>query len=173
MQEYANKIELMHEIEKTFHLFIREFADVTEAQQNLIVEGVDRTPAQMIAYQLGWMGLLLSWEKCEKNGQTVVTPAPGYKWNQLGGLYQSFYETYQEDSIRDLEQHFADKVKEILDWIQTLPENVLFQQSQRQWASSTPSNWPVWKWIHINTVAPFQSFRTKIRKWKKQNTTIC
>ena len=53
MQEYANKIELMHEIEKTFHLFIREFADVTEAQQNLIVEGVDRTPAQMIAYQLG------------------------------------------------------------------------------------------------------------------------
>ncbi len=173
MQEYANKIELMHEIEKTSHLFIREFADVTEAQKNLIVEGVDRTPAQMIAYQLGWMSLLLSWEKDEKNGQTVVTPAPGYKWNQLGGLYQSFYETYQEDSIRDLEQHFADKVKEILDWIQTLPENVLFQQSQRQWASSTPSNWPVWKWIHINTVAPFQSFRTKIRKWKKQNTTIC
>ncbi|MDU5101023.1 MAG: ClbS/DfsB family four-helix bundle protein, partial [Clostridium butyricum] len=23
------------------------------------------------------------------------------------------------------------------------------------------------KWIHINTVAPFKSFRTKIRKWKK------
>ncbi|MER2002308.1 MAG: ClbS/DfsB family four-helix bundle protein, partial [Carnobacterium inhibens] len=24
-----------------------------------------------------------------------------------------------------------------------------------------------WKWIHINTVAPFTNFRTKIRKWKK------
>ncbi|KWZ73162.1 hypothetical protein HMPREF3198_01521 [Winkia neuii] len=30
-----------------------------------------------------------------------------------------------------------------------------------------PSAWPVWKWVHINTVAPFTTFRTKIRKWKK------
>lgn len=36
-----------------------------------------------------------------------------------------------------------------------------------EWASSTPSKWRVWKWIHINIVAPFKSFRTKIRKWKK------
>ncbi|MGO3317954.1 MAG: ClbS/DfsB family four-helix bundle protein, partial [Leuconostoc carnosum] len=26
---------------------------------------------------------------------------------------------------------------------------------------------PVWKWVHINSVAPFGTFRTKIRKWKK------
>lgn len=37
------------------------------------------------------------------------------------------------------------------------------------WAASTPSNWPVWKWVHINTVAPFKSFRSKIRKWKRLN----
>nr|WP_231284711.1 ClbS/DfsB family four-helix bundle protein [Leptotrichia hofstadii] len=46
-------------------------------------------------------------------------------------------------------------------------EKELFKQNQRQWASTTPSNWPIWKWIHINTVAPFKTFRTKIRKWKK------
>ncbi|WP_072873612.1 ClbS/DfsB family four-helix bundle protein [Hoylesella oralis] len=27
--------------------------------------------------------------------------------------------------------------------------------------------WEVYKFIHINTVAPFCMFRTKIRKWKK------
>jgi len=27
--------------------------------------------------------------------------------------------------------------------------------------------WEVYKFIHVNTVAPFGSFRTKIRKWKK------
>jgi len=27
--------------------------------------------------------------------------------------------------------------------------------------------WEVYKFIHVNTVAPFGSCRTKIRKWKK------
>ena len=27
--------------------------------------------------------------------------------------------------------------------------------------------WEEYKFIHVNTVAPFGSFRTKIRKWKK------
>nr|WP_283777497.1 ClbS/DfsB family four-helix bundle protein [Paenibacillus sp. J2TS4] len=38
---------------------------------------------------------------------------------------------------------------------------------QKKWAASTPANWSIWKWIHINTVAPFKTFRTKIRKWKR------
>ncbi|MFZ3195383.1 MAG: ClbS/DfsB family four-helix bundle protein, partial [Bacillus mycoides] len=41
-----------------------------------------------------------------------------------------------------------------------------FQSEQRKWAT-TKAMWPVWKWVHINTVAPFMNFRTKIRKWKK------
>ena len=44
----------------------------------------------------------------------------------------------------------------------------LFEPGHRQWASSTPSAWPVWKWIHVNTVAPFTSFRMKIRRWKRE-----
>ncbi len=27
--------------------------------------------------------------------------------------------------------------------------------------------WEVYKFIHVNTAAPFGTFRTKIRKWKK------
>ncbi|HFN5447097.1 TPA: ClbS/DfsB family four-helix bundle protein, partial [Enterococcus faecium] len=27
--------------------------------------------------------------------------------------------------------------------------------------------WEVYKFIHVNTVAPFGTFRTKIRKWKR------
>lgn len=36
----------------------------------------------------------------------------------------------------------------------------------RNW-SSNKAQWPIWKWIHINSVAPFKNFRTKIRRWKK------
>ena len=43
--------------------------------------------------------MLLSWEEQEQRGLTVQTPAEGYKWNQLGALYQSFYQTYGQMSL--------------------------------------------------------------------------
>ena len=82
-------------------------------------------------------------------------------------FYKSFYKKYENYSIKKLIAEFNITVKKITDLIEIYTEKELFDQNQRQWASSTPSNWPIWKWIHINTVAPFKTFRTKIRKWKK------
>ncbi|MEA5136086.1 MAG: ClbS/DfsB family four-helix bundle protein [Candidatus Fimivivens sp.] len=167
MQAYSDKKALVAEIEKTAALFIAEFDDVAEADINLRFEEVDRTPQEMLAYQLGWMHLLLEWEHDEQQGDIVITPASGYKWNQLGGLYQSFYDHYREASLSALIEAFTSAVFELTAWLNSLEETVLFTPGARKWAASTPSNWPVWKWVHINTVAPFKSFRGKIRKWKK------
>lgn len=54
MQDYANKRALIAEIEKTASLFIDEFSNIKEEEKDRLIEGDDRTPAQMIAYQLGW-----------------------------------------------------------------------------------------------------------------------
>jgi hypothetical protein len=62
---------------------------------------------------------------------------------------------------------FEVAVDEFIQWFEKFTEKEIFQAGGRKWASSTPSNWPIWKWVHINTVAPFKSFRSKIRKWKK------
>ena len=97
----------------------------------------------------------------------MVTPAPGFKWNQLGGLYESFYQRWEQVSTEDLIDRFKILLGEIVKMVGGLTESELFGSGQRAWASSTPSAWPVWKWVHINTVAPFTTFRTKIRKWKK------
>ena len=41
----------------------------------------------------------------------------------------------------------------------------------RKWADKATKTAvrEVYKFIHINTAAPFETFRTKIRKWKKQH----
>lgn len=62
---------------------IAEFDDVPASGIHTLKDGVDRTPAQMLAYQLGWMDLLLGWEEGERAGRKVVTPAPGHRWNRL------------------------------------------------------------------------------------------
>lgn len=167
MAEYKNRDELITEISRCSKLFIEEFKTITNEDKDKLIPEVDRTPSQMIAYQLGWMNLLLSWESEEKQGIKVITPAVGYKWNNLGGLYESFYKEYENYSLIELSNMFVDTKKKIIQLINTYSDDELFLQGGRKWSSSTPSNWPICKWIHINTVAPFKSFRTKIRKWKK------
>lgn len=169
MRAYKNKQELMDEITKRAELFIGEFDDMSEARKDTLVDGVDRTPAQMIAYQLGWMRLLLEWEEKENSGMLVQTPHGDYKWNNLSGLHQSFYDLYKGYSMQELQREFREVVGNVQVFVGSLSDENLFEPGGRKWAASTPANWPVWKWVHINTVAPFATFRTKIRRWKRNS----
>ncbi|MCO7124373.1 ClbS/DfsB family four-helix bundle protein [Sporolactobacillus shoreicorticis] len=166
MINYATKEALIREIQKTAKLFINEFDDVPETKRHVRIEAVDKTPHEMIAYQLGWLSLVMGWENKELAGQEVITPSPDLKWNQLGLLNQQFYCQYGDCSLKDLRELFEDKVKTWCTWINGLSDDELFTPGVRRW-TVTSANWPMWKWIHINSVAPFKSFRTKIRKWKK------
>ncbi|WP_042720113.1 ClbS/DfsB family four-helix bundle protein [Flavobacterium sp. B17] len=166
MPEYNSKKELIASIQKTYILYDQEFNDIHEHEKDLLKVNVDKTPSQNLSYQIGWTGLLLDWESDELNGIHVKTPTPEYKWNNLKGLYQSFYKSYSSYSLQEQRKILSDQVREIVEWIEDLDDNILFLPEKRKWAT-TPAKWPVWKWIHINTVAPFKSFRTQLRKWKK------
>ena len=163
---YQNKEELLVEIKKSYHLFDQEFDTVPAEKFNLQIEEVDKTPQEMLAYQIGWLNLIMGWEQSELDGNLVITPSPEYKWNQLGLLYQSFYTKYEEHSLHELRLLFKNSVNAWCDWIELLTEEELFTPNMRKW-TVTKANWPLWKWIHINSVAPFKNFRPKIRKWKK------
>lgn len=164
---YASKKQLVDEINKTAQLFIEEFSVISNDQKDTRVEGVDRTPAQMIAYQLGWLRLVKSWDDLELAGQTPVLPAEGYKWNRLGELYQTFYDTYQTHDLSTLISLFNEEIKVWNHWLGSLTEETLFTKDARQWTKPYPKNWTVARFVHINSVAPFKTFRSKIRKWKK------
>lgn len=167
MQEYDSKEALKIEIQKTANIFIKEFNDVSKSDLDFRLNAEDRTPREILAYQLGWLELIQSWDKDELNGKKVITPSTGYKWNQMGELYQNFYSKYSTESLEQLIKMFNSSVSDLILWIDSFSDDELFKPGGRKWAQSTPSNWPVWKWIHMNTVAPFKSFRSKIRKWKK------
>ncbi|MFB0830639.1 ClbS/DfsB family four-helix bundle protein [Brevibacillus laterosporus] len=166
MQPYSNAEELIESIDKAYKKFIEEFKVISEELRDKHISEVDKSPSEILSYQLGWINLLLSWEKDEQSGLDVQTPTPDYKWNNLGKLYQSFYEQHGALTLKQQEEELTKLVRKLVDWINDLTEAELFQPEQRKWAT-TKAMWPVWKWVHINTVAPFTNFRTKIRKWKK------
>ena len=169
MKTYTNKSELKDEIKKAYIKFITEFDDIPEDMKDLRADEVDRTPAENLAYQVGWTTLILKWEHDERNGLEVKTPSEKFKWNQLGALYQWFTDTYAWMSINELRTKLDMNINEIFEIIDSMSEEELFLPHKRRWADNATKSavWEVYKFIHINTVAPFGTFRAKIRKWKK------
>ena len=105
----------------------------------------------------------------ERKGLQVKTPSDEFKWNQLGELYQWFTDTYAHLSLQELKAELNENVKSICAMIDSLSADELFKPHMRKWAddATKAAVWEVYRFIHVNTVAPFGTFRTKIRKWKK------
>nr|WP_307759859.1 ClbS/DfsB family four-helix bundle protein [uncultured Peptostreptococcus sp.] len=169
MKTYNSKEELKAEIKKAFDKYIKEFDSIPEELKDKRVDEVDRTPEENLAYQVGWTTLVLKWEYDEKKGLEVKTPSDKFKWNQLGELYQWFTDTYAHLSLKELKAKLTENVNAICAMIDLLTEEELFNPHIRKWADEATKTavWEVYKFIHVNTVAPFGTFRTKIRKWKK------
>ncbi|AZP04688.1 ClbS/DfsB family four-helix bundle protein [Jeotgalibaca ciconiae] len=171
MKSYKSKNALKEAINKAYMKYDQEFIGIPEAMKDVRIEGVDRTPAENLAYQVGWTTLLLKWESDEQEGKEIHTPTEGFKWNQLGELYQWFYQQYAHQSLRVLRKQLKENMEMIVHMLDAMSEKELFEPHQRQWADAATAKavWPVYKFVHINTIAPFTNFRTKIRKWKKIN----
>lgn len=169
MKQYASKEELKEEIIKSYKKYIEEFNDIDENLKDKRIEEVDRTPAENLSYQIGWTSLLLKWEENEKAGIEVKTPSEKFKWNELGKLYEWFNESYSNLSLKELRIILDENINKILKLIDNMTEEELFKPHMRRWADDATKTavWEVYKFIHVNTVAPFKTFRTKIRKWKK------
>jgi len=169
MKQYENKEELKEEIRKTYKKYIDEFNDIDESLKNKRIEEVDRTPAENLSYQVGWTTLLLKWEEDEKKGIQVKTPSDKFKWNELGKLYEGFNQKYSKLSLEELKNILDENVNKTYKMIDNMTEDELFKPHMRKWADGVTKTavWEVYKFININTVAPFKTFRTKIRKYKK------
>lgn len=134
MRVYTNKEELITEIKQRYQKYIAEFENIPEDLRDRRTDEVDKTLSENLSYQLGWLSLLLGWE--EKAGIEVQTPAEGYKWNNLGRLYQLFYDTYGEETLDEQMQQLNKKVMDLCLWIETLTDKELFEPEQRKWATT-------------------------------------
>lgn len=169
MRVYENKEELKTEINKTFEKYIAEFNNIPESLKDKRIDEVDITPAENLAYQVWWTTLVLKWEDDERNGLQVKTPSDEFKWNQLGELYKWFTDTYAYLSLQELKSTLNENINSIYVMIDSLSDEELFKPHMRKWADDATKTavWEVYKFIHVNTVAPFKTFRNKIRKWKE------
>ncbi|NTU54331.1 MAG: ClbS/DfsB family four-helix bundle protein [Chlorobiaceae bacterium] len=165
----TNKNELLDSLQAAYSKLVEEAAGgPLELERNPELEG-GISPCDLIAYQIGWGHLLLSWDDLETRGEAVEMPAPGFRWNQLGLLASSFYREQQEQSLQQLLAQFEALVGKIRLFIESNSEDTLFGIGKCHWAEE---KWPLAKWIQVNTIAPYGSARARLCKWKQSNPSL-
>lgn len=79
--DYASKKELKATIHAAYLKLDAEYDGIDDDDRDARFPHVDRTLAEILAYQLGWLALVRGWDAEESAGRTPQMPASGYKWN--------------------------------------------------------------------------------------------
>ena len=138
--KYNNKLELIDAIKSKASLFIGEYCDIKDETMNTFYEEIEYSPYQMLVFCIGWMDLVLSWEEEEQNGIQKTVLATKWKWNNLDWLYQSFYDKYNKFSLKELVDNFNQKIDSIIQLINNLSDEDLFNEGRRDWLRQMVKN---------------------------------
>ena len=94
-----SKAELLDAIHSSYEKLVAEIMIGAQARG---VKSRDRFLENTVAYQIGWGKLLIGWYEAGIKSVTPEMPAPGYKWNALGPLNESFYKRHANDALPGL-----------------------------------------------------------------------
>lgn len=78
-------------------------------------------------------------------------------------LYHWFTDTYAHLPLQELKSKLNENINSIYAMIASLSEEELFKPHMRKWAdeATKTATWEVYKFIHVNTVAPFGTSEQK------------
>ena len=116
------------------------YYDIKDEGMNTFYEEIEYSPYQMLVFCIGWMDLVLSWEEEEQNGIQKTVLATEWKWNDLDWLYQSFYDRYKKFSLKELVDNFNQKIDSIIQLINNLSDEDLFNEGRRDWLRQMVKN---------------------------------
>lgn len=158
----ASKAELLDAISKTFGNLMSDLERVPpELARTASMEGhaagTMMSPADLVAYLLGWNELVLQWLDRDDRGEVVEFPETGFKWNQLGLLAQKFYGDYQCLDWQKLLLRLAATNLRLVETISSRPNDELYG---RPWYGK----WTKGRMIQFNTSSPYVNARARIRK---------
>ncbi|QSE72367.1 ClbS/DfsB family four-helix bundle protein [Rhodococcus sp. PSBB049] len=157
------KNELLQAVTDSYDALARELQRVpTERAREVSLPG-HRTgtwmsPADLVAYLIGWNELVLSWHEHRARGIEPQVPAPGYTWGQLGQLAQKFYREKADVPWPDLLQRLAAANSRIVALIRELDDDELYGAP---WYRTYTAG----RMIQLNTSSPYTNARRRLRTW--------
>lgn len=159
----ASKAELLAAIEKTFDQLERDLDRIPPelAREPVLeghVKGTMMSPADLVAYLIGWNRQVLIWHRRRAEGLPDEFPAPGIGWNELGLLAQRYYAEHADDSWDSLRAQLRAAKSDIVTLLQGYSQEDLYGGP---WYGA----WTMGRMISLNTSSPYTNARGRIRRW--------
>ncbi|MFV0336129.1 MAG: ClbS/DfsB family four-helix bundle protein [Tropicimonas sp.] len=159
----ASKAELLDAISETFGKLMPDLARVpAELARTASLDGhaagTMMSPADLVAYLLGWNEVVLKWLDRDDHGEVVDFPEAGFRWNQLGLLARKFYADYRDIEWKELLTRLSAANARLVETISSRSDDELYG---RPWHGK----WTKGRMIQFNTASPYANARIRIRKW--------
>ena len=122
------------------------------------VAGTLMSPADLVAYLVGWNEQVLTWHDRRDRGLPDEFPAPGIAWNDLGTLAQRYYAQYADESWEQLRARLHDAKHRIVELIERHSDDELY-------GAPWYGKWTMGRMISFNTSSPYANARRRIRAW--------
>lgn len=161
------------DIQKSYNALMKVVLSFSKAERNHgVIQGYGSdliSISDIIAYQIGWGSLLISWYESGINNCLPDMPGEGFlTWDYLG-LARHFYTKYHLDGFEKQNQIFFNRVNVILDIIENEYDSGNLEAiGVWEWCTlKSGKKWALSKWIRINTVAPYKRALVLIKKTLK------
>lgn len=122
-----------------------------------------------LAYQIGWGNLLIGWYTAGIQNQIPQMPGEGFSTWDYVGLAQHFYTAYGSKDLAEQLQIFKEVVQRILEIVEKEYQTGNLDKTRIwQWCTlPSGKEWPLSKWVTVNTVAPYKRASAATRAFLK------
>ncbi|MBU8543502.1 ClbS/DfsB family four-helix bundle protein [Roseomonas sp. CGMCC 1.13459] len=157
----TSKVELLAAITTTFEKLMADLAKVRpdragEATMKGHADGTTMSPADLVAYLIGWNELVLKWLDRDDRDEPVDYPEAGFKWNQLGVLAQKFYADYNAMPWHELLARLEDAKAGLI-------ATITVRSDEELYGSAWYGKWTKGRMIQFNTSSAYANARARIR----------
>lgn len=159
---------LAQDIQRERNRLVKTITDIPESDRTLkVIDGTGGkvSVADLIAYQIGWGKNLIRWYESGIVGKNPEMPGDGFlKWDYIA-IAKYFYQKYSHDASDQQIIVFNQVVSRILEIVEFEQQtDQLDQIGVWDWCQlPSGKQWPLSKWIQINTVAPYKRATQQIK----------
>ena len=165
MPAAVSKDELLAAFDRDLARLMKTLKRVDGSMASLHAADDKTTIKGVIAHRTHWIGLFFVWYEGGVAGETVRTPAPGVKWNQLKAYNAPIYEGANERPWTELLDAFEAACARLRRFIADGDDALLYTGGLYGWMNA----WTIGRWAEAAGPSHFRSANAYIRKALREN----
>lgn len=125
----------------------------------------DWTVKDLLAVRVWWTASVCHWIEAGKQGNDFTVPAAGYRWRDTPRLNADIIRDSQKQTYAQVRRQLEKNVGQVFQVVATLDDTQLLGSGVFSWAG----NYPVSRWLSINTTRQYTTARTYIRRMLREH----